>query len=559
MGSAQNYVSTPRRPPDVEDYIEMARRYRSWMIGPMFAGLVISVVVGFLWPDRFISQATLRIIPQQVPEKLVPSAITMQLSERLLQMQTEILSRTTLTEIINKQALNLYPAEKADLPMEDVVNKMKNRDVSISPLQELGAIGGRRYASAFVIQFSYPDRYKAQAVVRELASRFTEQNFTVQKNQAQITSDFLNTEVRAAKERMDAKSAALTKFMAENQGRLPQQEQANAQALSVAQIQLMSAEQAMDRARQDLAQINVQLENNRAQQAAAQANLEEVIPGTTSVAVRNESLVNINKDLAAANAALASLRQRFGANHPDVNNQLAIIDNLEKRRLELETAELSRPVPQGSGPMRVSNPSVQKALDELKAAERTLRVQATGKQSDIERSQRDKAQTEKDIATLRKRLEESPLNTQMWASLNNDFALAKADYEDKVKKVSVSETAQNLEDRKAGETLELLDQATLPEKPASPNRPMWAALGTFAGLGIGVLLATAKELKDTSLKNLKDVRAYTNMPILSSIPLLENALLVRRKRRLGWAAWSCGVMLGFAMMGGAMYYYMSQG
>ena len=68
------------------------------------------------------------------------------------------------------------------------------------------------------------------------------------------------------------------------------------------------------------------------------------------------------------------------------------------------------------------------------------------------------------------------------------------------------------------------------------------------------MLAAAKEVKDTSLKNLKDVRAYTNLPVLSSIPLLENALLVRRKRRLGWAAWSCSVVIGFALMGGAMYY-----
>ena len=51
MGAAQNYVSASRRQPDIEDYIDMLRRYRSWIIGPMFAGLVISVVVAFFWPD----------------------------------------------------------------------------------------------------------------------------------------------------------------------------------------------------------------------------------------------------------------------------------------------------------------------------------------------------------------------------------------------------------------------------------------------------------------------------------------------------------------------------
>ena len=44
MAAADNYANVSRRPPDVEDYIDMLRRYRSWIIGPTFAGLVIAVV-----------------------------------------------------------------------------------------------------------------------------------------------------------------------------------------------------------------------------------------------------------------------------------------------------------------------------------------------------------------------------------------------------------------------------------------------------------------------------------------------------------------------------------
>jgi hypothetical protein len=78
-----------------------------------------------------------------------------------------------------------------------------------------------------------------------------------------------------------------------------------------------------------------------------------------------------------------------------------------------------------------------------------------------------------------------------------------------------------------------------------------------AGLGLGIVLAAAQEVRNTSLKNLKDVRAYTNMPVLSSIPLLENALLVRRKRRLVWLAWSSAVIIGCLLMTGSMYYRFS--
>jgi uncharacterized membrane protein YgdD (TMEM256/DUF423 family) len=123
------------------------------------------------------------------------------------------------------------------------------------------------------------------------------------------------------------------------------------------------------------------------------------------------------------------------------------------------------------------------------------------------------------------------------------------------KRKSLSETATNMEDRKAGENLEVLDPASLPEAPTEPNRLVIAAIGTGIGFVLGVFLAGARELKDTSLKNLKDVRAYTNLAVLSSIPLLENALLVRRKRRLFWLAWTSAVIVGTIAMSGSMYYY----
>jgi uncharacterized membrane protein YgdD (TMEM256/DUF423 family) len=101
----------------------------------------------------------------------------------------------------------------------------------------------------------------------------------------------------------------------------------------------------------------------------------------------------------------------------------------------------------------------------------------------------------------------------------------------------------------------MLEQPITPDKPTSPIRGAWIAIGTVIGLFVGIALAGAKEIKNTSLKNLKDVRAYTNLPVLSSIPLLENALLVRRKRRLAWLAWSSALIVGTILMSGAMYYH----
>jgi len=156
---------------------------------------------------------------------------------------------------------------------------------------------------------------------------------------------------------------------------------------------------------------------------------------------------------------------------------------------------------------------------------------------------------------IQSRIEMSPPLEQQYAGLLRDYDLAKQNYQEMAKRREASETAQNLEEHKAGQNLEVLDPASLPEAPSEPNRLAIAGVGTMLGLMAGIVLAGAREVKNTSLKNLKDVRAYTNLPVLSSIPLLENALLVRRKRRLFWLAWSSAVIIGSIAMSGSAYYY----
>src|SRR5580698_10789394 len=135
MALPQTFVSVTRRPPDVEDYIDMLRRYRSWIIGPMFAGLVISTVVAFLWKDTYQSTAVMRITPQQVSEKLVPTEFSTQMNQRLNEMEQDILSRTSLEGLITSPSLDLYKRDRQERPMEDIVQDMRNHDIQIKPIQ----------------------------------------------------------------------------------------------------------------------------------------------------------------------------------------------------------------------------------------------------------------------------------------------------------------------------------------------------------------------------------------------------------------------------------------
>ncbi|MGD0046751.1 MAG: hypothetical protein ABSE42_06995 [Bryobacteraceae bacterium] len=552
MGAAQNYGSASRRQPDIEDYIDIIRRYRSWIIGPMFAGLVVSVVVAFFWPDTYVSTAVMTITPQQVSQSLVRSDVGTQMAARLQEMETEILSRSSLSDLIVR--LDLYKKERTQKPLDDIVQDMRNRAIRVQSYEPT-ATGTENRVQAFTISFSYTDRYKAQQVVRDLIGKFEEQNVIYMTKTASVTTEFLGDELKNAKQHLEDLDQKLTQFKMANQGKLPDQFQANVQAENAAEAEAGRMADILSQAQARKVMLEQSLQNLIADQNFYAQHGEDVTPsGPTGV--KSQQLLSLEASLSQQKSNLASMLKLYGENYPEINSLKAGISVTEAQKADvekqLESQAASTP---DRGPTKTANPAVQARLEELKNSINTIKTQIQTTQGDIDRVVRNQGILNQKIAAYQARIEQAPLNEQEYMQLNSDYQLAKRNYEDMVQKRDSSETAKDLEQHKGGENLELLDPASLPEQATEPNRPVWAAMGAAVGLVLGIVLAGAKEMRDTSLKNLKDVRAYTNLPVLSSIPLLENALLVRRKRRLFWLAWSSSFIIGCMAMTISVYYH----
>jgi protein tyrosine kinase modulator len=568
MALPQNFVSVTRRPPDVEDYIDMLRRYRSWIIGPMFAGLVISTVVAFLWKDTYQSTAVMRITPQQVSEKLVPTEFSTQMTQRLNEMEQDILSRTSLEGLITSPSLDLYKRDRLERPMEDIVLDMRTKDIAIKMIQTPSATSDTRtMASAFSITFTYPDRFKAQAVVRELVTKFTEQNVTVQRNQARMTTGFLDDEERTAKENMDKLGEQVTQFKIANQGKLPEEFNSNSAMLNSLQLQSSNLASDLQRAIDMKTTLETTLAGQMQQLRYYSENSEDLLVGVSGpnspMSVQNQQLLATTNQLTTLQQQLAGEQQILGPNNPAIKQLKAQINSLQHQKEQLQkdqdekekaavAAESSK---QPDAPKKVPNKAAQSAMIQIQNAIDATKTQIAEATDNIKRVQSLQGVMAAKIASYEARIQAGPLNERQWDALQRDQKLAQAAYDDIVKKKQSAETSQNLEEHKAGENLEVLDPPSDPQQPIEPHRAEWAAIGTGLGLLLGIVLAGGKEMKNTSLKNLKDVRAYTNLPVLSSIPLLENALLVRRKRRLFWLAWTSAFIFGTMAVLASMYYY----
>jgi polysaccharide chain length determinant protein (PEP-CTERM system associated) len=533
---------------EVEDYIDVARRHKGWMIGPTFAGLVIAVVVAFLWPDTYISDAMMRILPPMVPERLVPTNVNLQLGQRLAAMDQSVRSRNNLLDLINSNGL--YPRKKGKIPDEDLVEQMR-RDLQVDAvLPERSQAQG--VSTAFRISFAYENRYVAQKVVSAVVTKFMDLTQQTRSDESVETSQFLKEKLDAAKKNLDDIENRISDYRVKFAGKLPEQLDSNLQQMRTLETQLATANSSINRATQD----KLLLEN---QLRIVQEQLDTVSASggsSLNTALKNERLMQLERQISDAEASLAGLRQQYKDTHPDIRRAEAQLSTLKSTRDALLKDEQKKQDDVATKKKEPEPPS----REQMQAGGDIERLQALIRTKDAETQDlvKEQARIDKLIKVYQTRVDASPIGQREYAQLTRDYGMAKSQYEDLMLKSNSSAMATDLETRKQGEVLELLEQASLPQTAAQPNRWYIVGIGTLLGLAAGVGLAGVMEMKDTSLKNLKDVRAYTGLPVLGSVPLVENDFVVQRKRRLAWLAWSTACIFGFLVMLGSVYYYFTR-
>jgi polysaccharide chain length determinant protein (PEP-CTERM system associated) len=532
---------------DVEDYIDIVRRHRSWILGPAFAFLVAGVVIAFMWPDTYVSTAVIKVVPPQVPEALVQTNLNQDMTNHVMSMAQSILSRSNLTNMIN--TLNLYPKERAREPMEDIIEQMQSKDVKIGGVDQ--QVVGREAVTAFQISFRYSNRLIAQKVCEDIVSRFVSQNVQERSQASRSTTEFLEGQFDDARKKLEEAEQRLSEFRIRNMGRLPDQMNSNQTQLSSLQLQMTTLDAAISRINQDklLSENQLRILKDR-YNSIRQATGADQSPAATDA---NDRIADKERQIVSLENTLAVLRERYRDSYPDVQRAMGLLAQARKDRDALLKQQADKKPDAATAAARPATGN--RELMDLDADIRRIEGEIAAKDLELKDRQKEMAQLADNIRNLEARIEGVPVGEKEYSDLLRDRDLAREHYDEMNAKKNRSEMATKLENTRQGETLDILDPASLPQTPTEPKRPVIIAVATALGFAVGFVLAGGREMKDTSLKNLKDVRAYTKLSILGSIPLLENDLVVRRRRRLSWLAWSTACLLGAMIISGSVLYY----
>jgi protein tyrosine kinase modulator len=488
----------------IQDYAGILKR-RFWMIlisAILFLGIGIGLT--YVITPQFVSKTLVLIERQKVPEDYVTPVVTEDLGSRLASMREQILSRSRLQPIIEK--FNLYAGRQTT--MDDRI-EMTQKAIGIAPIPA----GPSSYGMpGFFITFKAQDARTAQQVCSEITSLFVSENLNAREQSAEGTTDFLKQQLADAKAKLDDQDAKLAVFEQKNFGALPDEEQGNMNTLQSLTSQLDAATQQLGRTQQDVTFLEAMV----AQQTQDSQSAE---PGSSvaSVDARKTELQDLIKQKQA-------LEAQYTPDYPDV---VAISRKIADLQAEIAHASAEPPPAQAtSTTSRSDSPRLLQLKAQLRAA-----------QASMANTKQEQARIEQQIRTYEARIESRPQVEEQYKQVTRDHETALEFYNSLLKKADESSMATALEQAQQGEQFRVLDPANLPDEPTFPNPFVFAGGGFAFGLLLGLLSAALLEYRDTSLRNERDIWAFTKLPTLAVISCIKD-LSQPAKPRTRWKLFS---------------------
>jgi polysaccharide chain length determinant protein (PEP-CTERM system associated) len=471
-------------------------RRRIWFLVPMVLGLAAGVVALKVLPPTYRAETKVLVEPQRVPIDYVKPTITVSMQDRLRTIEPLIKNRANLERIVRE--MDLYPELRGVAPMDRLVAQV-NYDLLVEPRGD-----------TFFISFKNSDPVKAARTANRVAELFIQSNLQLRENQAQGTSEFLESELAETKRRLEIQEAKIAEFKRLNMGTLPEQRDTNLRGVEQLQTKLELNMDSMDKAetRRLLLQSQIAEQRRVAEQrrSSPRSILTESAPGQPS-------------RLEQARAELIQLRARYTDRHPDVIRAQAEVAELEK----LEKAQPAQPavtVAEGDPepePVRV-DPTLKAELASVDMEIRSLRAERGRILSDISRTQA--------------RLENVPRVEQDLLSLTRDYDNIRNSYESLLDKRLNARLYENLEKSQQGERFTIIERAVPPSFPYEPKPVVVLGLGLVAGGLLGLLAALLRERTDPTYADIQSFQeAFPGVPVLATIPVFKGAREVSGTRR----------------------------
>jgi polysaccharide biosynthesis transport protein len=452
------------------DMLNMLRRGYRTVLLVFVAAMVAAVAAAFLIEPQYRAGSVLLIQSQQIPTSLIAAPENIYADERIGKIRQQILSRATLLTLIRTN--KLYPDESAELSEEHLLTLMRQA-IGVDLVSTNGSQQGSRSTIAFNLSYTYPDAKLAYAVTEQLTAMFIDADKRLRTEQAVGATTFLQRRADELRDRLVEVEANRRKVQSRFGGALPDQLAVSSQSSSALRAELSRIDMEMQAVLQQNGALAAQ-----AQEPAAVAEP----PGRAEVR--------------RAQQVLDRLEATLSDSHPDV---VAAREALDNARI----AALGEP----------AAPTGLAAINAAIAAGRSRLASLDGQRRQLIGA----------IARADRLVSMSPQASYELNNVERDHDNLRQQYRDIREKQLEAQVASNLQSEDKGEHFSVVDPATMPIEPISPNRLMLLALGVVGGLGAGIALVLGRELLAGRIHGADAITRLTGEPPLAAVPGVRDA------------------------------------
>lgn len=478
---------------DIRFYRKMALRRLPAMTALFLLCAGVGLVLAVKLPTTYASSARLLVESQQIPGELAASTVSTNTPEQLEIIRQRLMTRANLIDIANK--LKVFPASSG-VPPDEVFRQMRSGttiDASGRPI-------------VVSISFEANTPRAATAVVNEYVTFILSANAEFRTGAVDDTRAFFEQEVNNLNRELELQSERILGFKNENADALPDNLEYRLNRQSTLQARL------------------TRVERERAILMDQRQRIETLYETTGRVTAQQES-------------NLSSEERQLRQLESDLNNALLVYSQTSPRVRVLQTrvSQLSEVVRAQKGANAASSETdTQASLFEITIAE------VDGKVTELET---EASELEQDLENLAASIRATPQNAIALQALERDYSNVRSQYNSAVGRLAQARMGERIELGSKGQRISVVEPATTPNSPSSPNRPMIAGGGIAAGIAAAVGLFLLLELVNTSVRRPVEITNKLGITPLAAIPHIES----KNRRRLRILA--LGVLLLAALIG----------
>lgn len=501
----------------IKKYLDVILRQKKIIIAFFLLGLVGGLFSYIKTPKVYQCTSLIQYERQRInPTAMSPDDVRTRTQEVVSTVSQQVTSRTSLEKIIKD--FDLYPEMRAVIPMEDVVEAMRTRHINISPDE----------GDIFKVSYEGRDPRKVLLVTNALSAKFIEENLRYREERASETSEYVQDELKMAKEGLDKKEAVMRDYKLQYYNEMPEQLANNMARLNALQEQYQNNQNSMHDVERTriMVQEQITLRKQLVDQQLSGNSMAPLLPGPQQAAAGG--LAEINQ----LRRELQNLQARYTDKHPEIRRVKKLLQELEEQHKgkSFNEGEASSDTEQGSPSAVVQQTNIDPQIEQLKQ-------QLKDQEYTIARLNNEREDIRKQIEKYQKWVEAAPVREAEWAALTRDYDQLDQHYQALVAQSLQAESAHSLEKQQKGSQFKIIDPAHLPEKPYKPDFRKIMLMAVGVGLGVGCCLVVGLELLGTSFKDPDELETFLGLPVVCAVPKIytERELTKKKNWQYFWA------------------------